>query len=291
MNEAPEQRKRETALITGASSGIGLALAREFARHGHPLVIVAPIKAELEDLAKRLSAEFGVVVHPIAKDLGADNAADEIFDDLLNSGMAVEILVNNAGLGQRGHFWETPLDRDIEMIRVNMEAPIRLTKRFLPTMISRRRGRILNTASIAGFQPGPTLAVYHASKAFVLWWSEALATELKDADTGVTLTTLCPGPTDTDFFPKADMVDTKVFQKGKVMAPQEVAEAAYAALMKGERIIVPGGMNKAMVVGGRMMPRSAQAKMNEKMYEETDASERQRERGDIEAEEARTHRG
>ncbi|HYD82790.1 MAG TPA: SDR family NAD(P)-dependent oxidoreductase, partial [Opitutus sp.] len=153
-----------------------------------------------------------------------------------------------------------------------------------------RRGRILNTASIAGFQPGPLLAVYHASKAFILSWSEALATELKDGNTGVTLTTLCPGPTDTDFFPKADMVDTKVFQKGSVMGPQEVAEAAYIALMKGERIIVPGGMNKAMVVGGRMMPISAQAKMNEKMYEDADLDERKREPGDVEAKEAASRR-
>ncbi|HYP15662.1 MAG TPA: SDR family oxidoreductase [Opitutus sp.] len=278
--------KSETALITGASSGIGLALAREFARHGHSVVIVAPVKSELEDIARRLSAEFGVNVHPIAKDLSVENAADEIFDDLINSGIAIDILVNNAGLGQRGNFWETPLDRDIEIIRVNAEAPIRLTKRFLPTMISRKRGRILNTASIAGFQPGPLLAVYHASKAFVLSWSEALATELKDRDTGVSLTTLCPGPVDTDFFPKADMMDTNVFQKGSVMGPQEVAEAAYEALMKGERIIVPGAMNKAMVVGRRMMPISTQAKMNEKMYEDADLDERKRERGDIEAKEA-----
>jgi short-subunit dehydrogenase len=276
----------DTALITGASSGIGLALAREFARHGHPLVIVAPVQAELDDIAARLRAEFGVTVHPLARDLSTAAATDAIFDDLLDAGIAIDILVNNAGLGQRGNFWETPLDRDVEIIRVNAEAPIRLTKRFLPAMIARRHGWILNTASIAGFEPGPLLAVYHASKAFVLSWSEALATELKDADTGVQLTTLCPGPVDTDFFPKADMIDTNAFQKGNVMAPQEVAAAAYEALMKGERLIVPGGMNKMMVAGRRMMPISAQARMNEKMYEEVDPEDRKRERGDIEDQEA-----
>lgn len=276
----------ETALITGASSGIGLALAREFAKRGHPLVIVAPVKAELENIATTLSSEFGVTVYPLAKDLSTESAATEVFDELTAAGIVVDILVNNAGLGQRGNFWETPLERDVEIVRVNIEAPLRLTKRFLPTMVSRGSGRILNTASIAGFQPGPLLAVYHASKAFVLSWSEALATELKDAKTGVTLTALCPGPTDTDFFPKADMVDTKAFQKGSVMGPQEVAEAGYAALMKGERTVVPGGMNKAMVVGGRMMPIGAQAKMNEKMYEDAGLDERKRERGDIENEEA-----
>lgn len=275
--------KLDTALITGASSGIGLALAREFAKHGHPLVIVAPVRAELDEIAVKLREEFGVVVHPLARDLSAENAADQVFDDLIDRGIGIDILVNNAGLGQRGKFWETPLDRDIEIIRVNIEAPIRLTKRFLPPMIERRRGWILNTASIAGFEPGPLLAVYHASKAFDLSWSEALATELKDAESGVTVTTLCPGPTDTDFFPKADMVDTNAFQKAKVMAPQDVAEAAYAGLMKGERLVVPGLMNKAMVMGRRFMPESMQARMNEKMYEETDPAERKRERGDVEA--------
>lgn len=283
---ATHTTKTDTALITGASSGIGLALAREFGRHGHPLVIVAPVKAELDEVAAKLSSEFGVTVHPVAKDLSRPEAADEIFDHLLNAGIAIDILVNNAGLGQRGNFWETPLERDIEIIRVNAEAPVRLTKRLLPSMIARRHGWILNTASIAGFEPGPLLAIYHASKAFVLSWSEALATELKDADTGVFLTTLCPGPVDTDFFPKADMVDTKAFQKANVMGPREVAEAAYEALMKGERLIVPGGMNKAMVAGRRMMPIAAQARMNEKMYEKVDPEDRQRERGDIEDEEA-----
>lgn len=282
--------KPETTLITGASSGIGLALAREFARHGHPLAVVAPVESEIRDVAEKLTAEFGVSAHPIAKDLNSESAANEIFDALIDAGISIEILVNNAGLGQRGYFWETPLDRDIEMLRVNIEAGLRLTKRFLPPMIERGRGRILNTASIAGFEPGPLLAVYHASKAFVLSWSEALATELTDAKTGVTLTTLCPGPTDTDFFPKADMVETKAFQKASVMGPQAVAEAAYDALMKGERIVVPGAMNKAMVVGRRMMSLSAQAKKNEKLYEEVSPGERQREPGDIESEEAARRR-
>jgi short-subunit dehydrogenase len=190
--------------------------------------------------------------------------------------------VNNAGLGRRGHFWEISLEDDISMIRLNVEAGIRLTKRFLPAMLFSQRGRILNTASVAGFEPGPLLAVYHATKAFVLSWSEALATELKD--TGVTLTVLCPGPVDTDFFEKADMVDTHAFQDAQVMAPQEVASTAYQALMDGERVVVPGLANKAMVFGRRLMPESAQAKMNEKMYGDTDPEERKRERGDVEAE-------
>lgn len=280
--------RTDTALITGASSGIGLALAREFAKRGHPLVIVAPVKSELDDVAAALREEFGVVVYPVAADLSKEDAVDQIFDELLQSGIAIDIIVNNAGLGQRGYFWENSLDRDIEIIRVNAEAPIRLTRRFLPALIERRRGWVLNTASIAGFQPGPLLSVYHASKAFVLSWSEALATELKDANTGVSLTALCPGPVDTDFFEKADMVDTNAFQKGNVMGPREVAEAAYDGLMKGELIVIPGGMNKAMVMGRRMMPVSFQARMNEKMYQDAELDERKREPGDIEAKETRS---
>lgn len=204
MNSTPSP-KLDTALITGASSGIGLALAREFARHEHPLVIVAPVKAELDEIAARLRAEHDVTVLPIAVDLARADAADRIFSDLVDRGVAIDILVNNAGLGQRGRCWETPLERDLEILRVNAEAPIRLTKPFRPALIERRRGRILNTASIASFEPGPLLSVYHASKAFVLSWSEALTIELAEADTGVTVTTLCPGPVDTDFFPKADI--------------------------------------------------------------------------------------
>lgn len=273
-----------TVLITGASSGIGLHLAHEFARHGHLLILVAPQLDELERIAVDIEREFRVGVQPLAKDLTQASAAQEIFDTFAAAGTQVDILVNNAGFGQRGKFWEIPLERHLQMVRLNVEAVLRLTQLFLADMVRRGQGRILNTASIAGFEPGPHLAVYHATKAFVLSLSEALATELKD--TGVTLTALCPGPTDTDFFLKADMIDTNAFQKANLMAPQPVAEAAYRALMAGERIIVPGAMNKTMVASRRLMPESTQARMNEKMYDETDPADRKRERGDKEREEA-----
>jgi len=271
----------ETALVTGASSGIGLHLAREFARHGHPLVLVAPVQAELDAIAAEIRADFAVGVHAFAHDLRDEHAVDALFTQLAAVGLIPAIWVNNAGLGRWGHFWEIPLAEDISMIRLNIEAPVRLAKRALPLLLQRGGGRILNTASIAGFEPGPLLAVYHATKAFVLSWSEALATEL--ADTSVSVTTLCPGPVDTDFFPKADMIDTGAFQKARVMAPQDVAGAAYAGLMAGDRVVVPGAMNKALVFSRRLLPESTQAKMNEKLYERTDAGERKRERGDIEA--------
>lgn len=277
-----------TVLVTGATSGIGRELAREFAKHGHPLVIVAPVEAESVNVARQISSEFGVPVRAIARDLRRAGAAGDIFGELTAAGSHIDILCNNAGIGQRGKFWEIPVDRDIAMIRLNIEAVIRMTKRFLPPMVRRGQGRILNTASIAGFAPGPMLAVYHATKAFVLSWSEALATELQGS--GVTVTALCPGSVDTDFFPKADMVDTHAFQSAAVMAPQDVAEAAYAALMRADRVVVPGVANKAFVYSRHLMPESAQAKLNEKLYQETSPAERHREPGEVEARKAEARR-
>lgn len=273
---------KETVLITGASSGIGYELAREFAHHGHNLVIVASIEPELLDAARRISAEYGVSVKTITEDLRREAAADDIFAQVAASGLSVQILVNNAGIGRRGRFWEISLDDDISMIRLNVEAGVRLTKRFLPSMLRDRRGRILNTASIAGLEPGPMMAIYHATKAFMLSWSEALATELQD--TGVTLTVLCPGPVDTPFFPEAGMVDTHMFQDASVMAPQEVASTAYRALMEGERMIVPGVLNKAIALGTRFLPEAALAKVTGKLYGDTDPAKRKREPGEVEAE-------
>jgi short-subunit dehydrogenase len=270
----------EPALITGASSGIGLHLAREFARHGHPVLLVAPVLAELEAVAAAIRADFEVPAHAIAADLREEDSVEKIFAQITATGLLPGVLVNNAGLGRHGRFWEIPLVEDVGMIRLNIEAVVRLTKRTLPLLLERGRGRILNTASIAGFEPGPLLAVYHATKAFVLSFSESLATEL--AESPVTVTALCPGPVDTDFFPKADMIDTGAFQKAQVMAPQEVAEAGYKALMAGERVVVPGAANKAMVFARRVLPEAAQAKINEKLYQPTDPEERKRERGEFE---------
>jgi short-subunit dehydrogenase len=275
----------QTALVTGASSGIGLHLAREFARHGHPLVLVAPVQAELERIAAELREEFGVQARAVAADLEQADAAQRIFDALEADGVAVDILVNDAGHGQRGRFDEVPLERHLSVLRLNVEAVLRMTAAFLPPMLRRGSGRVLNVASVAGFEPGPLLAVYHASKAFVLSWSEALATEL--ADTQVSVTTLCPGPTDTDFFPKADLQNTRGFHEMNLMAPQEVAEDAYRALMRGERLVVPGAMNKLMVFSRRFLSDAMQAKLYEKMYEDIPPEERKRRRGEREDAHAR----
>ncbi len=268
----------ETALITGASSGIGLHLAKEFARHGHPMVLVAPVAAELQEIASELKTTGAPSVRTIAKNLEKSDSPQEIFEELARDLIYIDILVNNAGSAHRGQFWEIDIEDDISVVRLNIEAVLRLTKLFLSAMIERRRGRILNVASVAGFEPGPRMAVYHASKAFVLSFTEALATEL--ADTGVTATALCPGPTDTDFFEKSGTVGTRLFQKTNVMAPQHVAKAGYEALMAGDRVAVPGVANKIIAFSRRLLPEATLAKMTEKLY--VDTTDRTRECGDKE---------
>jgi short-subunit dehydrogenase len=272
--------RTETALITGAASGIGLALAQEFAKHGHNLILTSRVRSELREVAGELTSKYKVEVGTIAADLQDPNGPELLFDAICREAVLIDILVNNAGLGFRGKFWEIPIDNQMNIVRVNIEAVVRMTHLFLPQMIRRNQGRIMNTASIAGFEPGPLLAVYHASKAFVLSFTEALATELED--TKVTTTALCPGPTDTDFFPKAGMMDTKAFQKAHVMAPQEVAELAYKGLMRGDRTIVAGGANKALTFARRFMTEGAQAKMNKKFYERAKPTQQKRHRGDFE---------
>lgn len=274
----------ETTLITGSSSGIGLYLAHEFARHGHPLVLVAPVQSELEEIASELQREHKVDVRVIAKDLEQENSAQEIFDELQSEGVEVAILANNAGHSFHDKWWELPIEKDLSMIRLNIEAVLRLTKLFLPPMLSRGQGRILNTASVASFMPGPLQATYYATKAFVLSWSEALATELDDTE--ITVTALCPGVTDTDFFPKANADKIKGRQSSNVMSPQEVAKEGYEALMKKELFVIPGAANKAMIASRRLLPVSAQAKINKKMNTDVPPEKATHERGEKEREAA-----
>lgn len=267
-------------LVTGASSGIGLHLAREFASHGHPVALVAPDAEEVQACANAIRHGLGVEAVAIPADLEQPDAVDGIAATLQGAGLDVGILVNNAGHGFRDNYVDQPLERQLSMVRLNIEAVLRVATAFIPPMVSRGQGRVLTTASIAGFQPAPTMAVYHASKAFVLSWSEAIAQELDGS--GVTVTTLCPGPTDTDFFPKAGIEDSRAFQSGNVMAPQDVARAGYAGCMAGERLVIPGAMNKAMVFSRRLLPEAMQAKMNEAQYADVEAGKRKHERGDFE---------
>jgi short-subunit dehydrogenase len=272
----------ELTLITGAASGIGRELARQFAANGHPLILTARSETDLNQLSEDLIAEHGVQVRFIAADLNESEGLQSLLEAVAEE--QIDILVNNAGLGQHGKFAEIPIEREIEIINVNITAALVLTRFLLPEMIARGAGRILNTASIAGFMPAPQLAVYHASKAFVLSFTEALATELHE--TGVTATALCPGATDTDFFPEADLTHSTIFQKGNVMAPQAVAEIGYKAVMRGERVVVAGGMNKAMAFSQRFLPEWLSSKLSDTFYSDVKPGTEKRVSGEIAAQHA-----
>lgn len=279
--EPTHRNMNETVLLTGCTSGIGLHLAHQFASHGHPLVLVAPKAAELGVLAEELIDRYGISVKWIPKDLEDSEAPQQIFDQLQDGGVQIDILANNAGHGFHGNTWEIPIENHLSVIRLNVEAVVRLTQLFLPPMLARRTGRIFITASVAGFEAGPTLNVYHASKAFILSYAEGLSVELEDS--GVSVTALCPGATDTDFFPKANMTGVFAFQKGNLMDPKEVAEAGYQGLMDHDLIVIPGTINKTMIAGRRFLTEHAQAKLNAKMYEDLPPEKRTRTRGDKES--------
>jgi uncharacterized protein len=243
---------RSTALVTGASGGIGLELARVFALRGHDLVIVARDHRRLEDLAADLRRSHGREVTPIAMDLARPDAADELVGRLPAAG-AIDALVNNAGFAVFGPFAESPLEAELEMIQLNVTTPTHLTKLVLPGMLARGSGRILNVASTAAFQPGPLMAVYYATKAYLLSFTEALAEEL--AGTGVGATALCPGPTASGFQARARMEDSKLVKDRKIADAASVARAGYDGLMSGKRIVVPGLRNKALTQAIRFSPR------------------------------------
>lgn len=247
------QATRSTALVTGASSGIGLELATLLARDGHHLVLVARSRGKLEDIGRALHEEFDIVATVVARDLAEPASPQAIAADLASRGIAVDILVNNAGFGVYGLFAETPLEKELEMIQVNIAALTHLTKIFLPGMIARRGGKILNVASTAAFQPGPLMAVYYATKAYILSFSEALANET--AGTGVTVTALCPGPTITEFQKQAGLEKTNLFNSPLVMSAARSARAGYEGMLRGRRVVVPGLGNNLLVQVERISPR------------------------------------
>lgn len=240
-----------TALITGASSGIGAELAKLCAGDGYDLILVARRVDRLQQLASSLA----VSSRCIPADL-ADPAAPSAISRQL-AGAPVDILINNAGFGLRGSFAESDWQAQVALMQVNMSAPAHLTRLFLPDMLRRRSGRILNVASTAAFVPGPFMAMYYASKAFLLSFSEAVANEVKG--TGVTVTVLCPGPTRTEFFHAAQIEDTKLLRGGSVMEGADVAREGYRAMMNGEPEIVAGARNRWMMRGARLVPRTTLA--------------------------------
>lgn len=253
------------ALITGASEGIGYELAKLFAQDGYNIVAVA-LPGETLDRLPGEFAQYGVQVEVIAKDLFEENSANELYDEVQRRGIEVEVLVNNAGQGVYGLFADQDIERQIKIIHLNIVSLTRLTYSFLKDMLARNGGKILQVASIASETPGPYQAVYHATKAYVLSLTEALISEVKD--TGVTLTALQPGATDTDFFAKADMLDSKAVQdKSKLSDPADVAKDGYEALMRGDDKVVSGFKNKVQMTLANVTPDTVLAEQVKKQQE------------------------
>ena len=243
-----------TALVTGASSGIGLELATLFAQDGYDLVLVARSVEKLDRLGAELSGRHGIRARTVGADLGSPDAPGAIAETLKQAAVRVDVLVNNAGYAVYGPFAKTELRTELDILQVNVVAPTHLTKLFLPAMLARRAGRILNVASTAGFQPGPLMSVYYASKAYVLSFSEALAEEL--VGTGVTVTTLCPGPVLTGFLARAGIDGARFPARNPLLVDAAtVARAGYEGLMRGKRLVIPGLGNKLLVQSERLAPR------------------------------------
>jgi short-subunit dehydrogenase len=252
---ATKQRESLTALITGASSGIGAALARCFAREGHRPVLVARSAGKLRELAQSLNAEFGVRAVALAADLARPGAAAALAANVRRKRIAVDVLVNNAGVLEHGRFVQIPARRHQALIDLNVTALTALLVHFLPPMIKRGHGRVLNVASIAAFQPVPMLATYAATKAYVLSLSESLSEELRD--TGVTVTALCPGITATHMLTAAAQANAKLGTLPGFLISEVDAVAAegYRACMEGEVIAVPGNVNRAATIAARATPK------------------------------------
>ena len=243
----------ETILITGASSGIGLELAKCFAADGCRLILVARNTLVLEKLAGELRRENKIEAIVLTADLSLPETPARIFKELHGRGIMVDVLVNNAGFGALGPFAGLPLKWQLEMLQVNITALTELTGLFLPGMIQRRRGGILNVSSVAGFEPGPGMAIYHATKAYVLSFTEALAEEL--AGTNVAVTVLCPGPTTTNFGKVANSQRKRRLTKIPKMSAEEVAQYGHRAFRRGRPLAIPGLRNHLLVLLVRILPR------------------------------------
>lgn len=255
-----KKMKKGTALITGASAGIGEALAREFAKNGHDLILVARSADKLKKLAAELGKEHSIRATALPSDLGTAGAAETLYAQVSRRGLVVDVLVNNAGLLHKGPFWETKLDAHQNLLQLNIGVLTALTHLFVPGMIKRKHGRILNLASTSAFQPIPYLSTYAASKAFVLSFSEALNIELKGK--GVKVTALCPGFTETEMIAKEGGRSMNVpFVRNLTVT--EVAREGYAACAAGKPLYINGATNRALVALGELQPRWIQRRVTE----------------------------
>jgi uncharacterized protein len=254
-----------TALITGASNGIGLELAKIHASKGGNLVLVARNKTRLEELKKELENQFKVSVYIIGKDLSMPDSAQEVYNETNNQNIQVNLLINNAGFGDFGMFTETDWNKELQMINLNITTLAQFTKLYLRDMVKRRSGKIMNVASTASFQPGPTMAVYCATKAFVLSFSEAVGNEVSDK--GITITTLCPGATATGFQAAGGLDESKLFKGKKLPTAAEVAAYGYKSMLKGKSVAIHGLMNYIMSNSVRFIPRAMVLKVSRKILD------------------------
>ncbi len=245
---------RPLALVTGASGGIGEELARELAAKGHDLVLVARSTGKLQALGDDLSSKHGVTVDALTADLGHAGAGHALAAELTAKGLNIDVLVNNAGFADFGEMWKADAPKLDSMIALNMAVLTELMHDLIPSMVSRGHGRVMNVASTAAFFPGPLMGVYYATKAYVLSLSEATHEELKGS--GVTVTALCPGPTQSGFQAAAAMENSKLVKGRKMPTAQHVAELGVAAMLKGRSVAVIGGKNRLSVLSPRFMPRS-----------------------------------
>ena len=250
----PSPSPRPVALVTGASAGIGVELARVLAA-GHDLVLTARRADKLQALADELQQKHRATCRVFPADLADPAAPRKLFDAIREAGITVDVLVNNAGFGDLGAFAKADLAKALKMVQVNVAALTELTGLFLPGFVARGAGRILNVGSVAGFQPGPLMAVYYATKAYVNSFSEALHSELRGK--GVTVTVLCPGPVATEFGAVSGFKETRAFSAGQAMAARPVAEAGVRALLAGRRMVVPGWRNRLLLFSERFAPRGA----------------------------------
>ncbi|MBQ0734113.1 SDR family NAD(P)-dependent oxidoreductase [Aquimarina celericrescens] len=245
---------KKTALITGASNGIGLELAKVHARKGDNLVLVARNKTKLEELQRELEEQYSIDVLAVEKDLSIKNAAQEVYDETNQKGIQIDFLVNNAGFGDYGMFYTNDWEKEQKMIELNITTLTQFTKLYLRDMMKRNSGKIMNVASTAAFQPGPMMAVYFATKAYVLHFSEAIANELKDKN--ITVTALCPGATESGFQAVASMEDSKLVKGKKLPSSRTVAQYGHRAMMKGKTVAIHGLINAILANSVRLMPRN-----------------------------------
>ncbi|MBK8848467.1 MAG: SDR family oxidoreductase [Bacteroidetes bacterium] len=253
--------------MTGASNGIGLELAKVHASKGGDLVLVARNKSKLDELKTELEKQYKISVYTIGKDLSANNSAQEVYDETTKANIQIDYLINNAGFGDYGMFVETDWNKELQMINLNITTLTQFTKLYLQDMVKRKSGKIMNVASTAAFQSGPIMAVYFATKAYVLSFSEAVDNEVSDK--GVTVTTLCPGATESGFQAAAAMDESNLVKGKKLPTSKEVAEYGYKAMIKGKTVAIHGMMNWILANSVRFTPRALVVKITRKIQDKS----------------------